>query len=145
MAAIKGTGVSLEGVEELDKLLKGFAPKKAESILRGATQAIAVKAAKEIRKAAPKKNIGRLKKAKNIRATRNKPRNGLITSTVDASGPAFIWRFVEHGTSRGQKAQPFVQPAMEAFRPTVKPLYEQEFLKRYEKAMAQKLKKGVRK
>jgi HK97 gp10 family phage protein len=126
--------MGIEGIDDLMKSLDG-APVKAENILRGTVQGIATKVAKDIRRAAPKGDNGRLKKAKNIKAVRRRPVDGLIFSDVRADGrDAFFWRFVEYGQGGGP-AQPFVNPTIEAERPNMPAIYREQFGKRFEKAM----------
>lgn len=130
--------MAIEGIDDLKKMLNDFAPRQAEQILRGTTQALATRVAKDIRARAPKGLSGRLKKARNIRAVRRRPVGSLIFSDVRADPrDAFFWRFVEHGTLK-TPAQPFVNPVIESEKPKMQQEYRDQFMKRYAKALAKR-------
>ena len=131
--------MGIEGQKELQSMLSDFAPRQAESLLRGTVQSIATKTAKEIRQAAPKGEQSRLKKAKNIKAVRRRPVGDAVFSDVRADArDAFFWRFAEYGQGPGQTAQPFVNPTIERLRPTLPNEYRTQFMKRLEKALAKR-------
>lgn len=137
-------GISIDGVDDLGEMLTGFAPREAESLLRGTVQGTASKVAKAIRRNAPRGATKSLKSAKKIRAVRRRPVGNLVFSDIKADPKdAFYWRFVEHGTPAAT-AKPFVNPVIEEFRPELPKIYRSEFGKRLEKKLARRAKKAVK-
>lgn len=127
-------------IEGLDELLKFYEHQRTGSELisdmRSTVNTVAGKAAKDIRKGAPRDDKGRLSAAKNVRARSRRPKDGFIFADVISEKKTFFWRFVEHGTSTGQKPQPFVQPVRDRLAQTLPVEVRRVLIKRITKQIA---------
>lgn len=96
------TGVRIEGLEELQKILKDRLPNEAHNLARAATHALAKEVAGQVKTAARRKT-GRM--ARSIKAKRGRGDRTTIYSDVifetgkAAKNDGFYWRFIEHGVA----------------------------------------------
>lgn len=136
------TEVKIEGLAELDKLLKDFAPRLEANILRASLRAGAVEMAEEVKRRTPY-DYGELRKT--IRVSTSS-RRGRVSARIRAGGTkkVFYGHMVEFGTAAhlikpkkeggamvfrvggrtiatrkpiqhpGTKAQPFMRPAFDS-------------------------------
>lgn len=141
MARAKVT-MEVEGLDDLYETLTKVAPTQARSILRQTVHGLAGNVRDELKKVVKKKS-GAL--AKSIRAYRlrgdgpDKP-----VSEVRGGSTAPYMLMLEFGTSK-TKAQPFITPTTERFRPQLAEHYRKEFGEKLAKSLARKprAKKGV--
>lgn len=136
------TGIRIDGLKSLQKMLGDIAPREAHNISRNAIHAIAGDIAKAIREAAPVRT-GNLKKSVKVKRGRGGVNHGysdvIFTEGKNAAHDGYYWRFIEHGTQghaigrgsnistgtqkgkvvRGVKAQPFVEPVVSRFSATM--------------------------
>lgn len=139
------SGIKIEGMEDLKKVLDQMAPKASRNLMRSTIHAIAGQIAKEAKGQAPK-DSGTLKKA--IKAKRRRPKTPdkpfsdvMIEHGGQATNDAFYWRFVEYGTQNAP-AHPFMQPAIDLMRPQVPAIMREQFGKKLEAMLKRAAKKA---
>ena len=128
----------LKGVPEIKEILDSLVPKHARAIIRNTNYAIAAEVRNDIRARAPVYK-GKLRGSVAVRNMRSNPDKPITVVYFKDKG--FHWRFVEHGTSRGNRPKPFVTPAVEAMRARLPQVAREKFVKVLEKAIARELKK----
>lgn len=134
MARAKVT-MEIEGLDDLFETLRNVAPNRARSILRQTVHGLAGNVRDELKKAV-KKDTGAL--AKSIKAYRlrgegpDKP-----VSEVRGGSTAPYMIMLEYGTSK-TKAQPFIVPTTERFKPQLAEHYRKEFAEKFAKSLARK-------
>lgn len=144
---MKKGGIEVIGLEDVEKVLTDIAPRHARNLMRSTVQGIASTTAKDARQRAPKVS-GTLRKA--IKARRRKsppdhPRSEVyVEHGKGAKNDAFYWRFVERGTLKGHKEQPFMRPALDQTNSRLVPMLREEFGKKLERALARERKKSAR-
>lgn len=159
----ESVGIRIEGLTELQTLLKDELPRAAHNIARQAVQAIAQEFAKELRPVTPQRT-GNLRRSISVQRGRG-DRNAIFSdvyfaSGADAKADGFYWRFIEHGTaphainpnsdlSRGSRqtgqllhtpAQPFVGPLRERFAPRIPDMFREKMGVQLEKTLARRRK-----
>lgn len=131
--------MQVEGLDELYDNLTNVAPSQARSILRQAVHGLAAEVRDELKRVV-KKDSGQL--AKSIKAYRlrgdgpDKP-----VSEVRGGSTAPYMLMLEFGTSK-TKAQPFITPTAERFRPQLSEHYRKEFAEKFAKSIARAAKKA---
>lgn len=142
-------GISVEGLDELEKVLNMMAPKAARNLMRSTIHGVASEIAKEAKRKAPK-DEGTLRKA--IKAKRRRPKHPdapfsdvIVTTGGTAKYDAFYWRFIEYGTT-DQPEAPFFRPSIDLMRPQIPKIMEKQFGKKLETMLkrAAKKQKGVK-
>lgn len=141
------SGIKIEGMEDLDRVLGQMAPRASRNLMRSTIQGIAQEIAKESKRKAPK-DKGVLRKA--IKAKRRRPRNPdkpfsdvIVTHGRGAKYDAFYWRFVEFGT-QDRPEHPFIRPAVDLMRPKIPEIMERQFAKKLEAMLKRAARKGKR-
>lgn len=130
-------GIQIDGLQETIDFLTKEVPREAQNLSASAVQAAAMTLKKEIAPRIPKRT-GKLKKS--IKAKRNRPSWGMVSSDVFFDAKGWYWRFVEYGTERAA-AHPFVQPAVENFSPRLASIFREQVLVKLEQLRARKAKR----
>lgn len=131
----------IRGIPEVKELLDSIVPKHARAILRNTNYAIAAEVRKDIRARAPVYK-GKLKSSVAVRNLKSNPDNP--TTIVYFKEGGFHWRFVEHGTKRGNRARPFVKPAVDTMREKLPQVAREKFVLVLQKTIARELKKRAK-
>lgn len=137
----------IEGLKNVDRVLKDVAPNHAKNLMRTTVHAYAGRIAK-LAKSLVVTDTGNLKKA--IKTKREKshplrPRSSVVVSRgKSAKNDGYYWRFVEYGTrgKNGLPARPFIMPAAKQMEARKKDIIEEEFLKKLKSKIKRELKKG---
>jgi HK97 gp10 family phage protein len=128
--------VSFEGEEELKELFRSIAPELMATVGRQAVFGLASEVAAEMKNKV-KKRSGRL--FRSIKAVRRRGSKTEIVSEVRGGDTAPYMLMLEFGTSK-TKAQPFIVPTVEQFRPKVADYYKRELGEKLEKSLRRKRK-----
>ena len=143
------SGISIDGLDELSKVLDQMAPKAARNLMRSTIHGVASEIAKDAKRKAPKGDSGTLRKA--IKAKRRRPKHPdkpfsdvIVTTGRSARHDAFYWRFIEYGTT-DLPERPFFRPAIDGMRPQVPKIFEQQFGKKLEQMLKRAAKKAAKK
>ena len=122
-------GVSVVGDKEVMDILNSIAPREARNLARSTIHGIAAKITKGA-KARVKVDSGALKKG--IYTKRDKSPPDRPVSTVRFKDDVYYWRFVEHGTNRGNSldARPFLKPAKQEVIANLNTILREEFQKK---------------
>lgn len=148
--------VTIDGLEDMTKLLKDISPREGKNIARRTVTKTAAKVRTAMRKRAPKGPTGNLRKA--IKSRRTKGKGDKVSAEVfvdksgGPSGKGYHWHFVEYGTGprtvkkTGAKvgampAQPFIVPTIEEYRPQIPAIYRTQWWTEYEKEMHKRARK----
>lgn len=143
------TGFSVEGLEDVEKVLDKLLPRQAQNLARAVNHGVASEVSKLVKKnVKPMRVSGVLSKsvaAKREKSPPDKPAAMVyIRSGKKEKYDGFYWRFVEHGT-RHSAARPFVQPAIDEMRPRLSIVYREQFIKKLAAMARRHLKKVGRK
>jgi HK97 gp10 family phage protein len=130
--------LKVSGIDELKVMLEDIAPSTARSILRQAVHGIAGDVRDKL-KDRVKKRSSRL--AKSIKAYRRSGKPDAPESEVRGGSTAPYMLMLEFGTKR-TKAQPFIGPTAQEFRPQLPAIYREQFGKKLEKSLARLAKKA---
>jgi len=160
----------IEGIEDLKKTLGDFLPREANNILRRTITKVAANIRNDMRQAAPK-DQGVLRRAIVSRRERGTPDSveaGVyITHGKGQKNDAWYWHFVEWGTEgyrvgekrrdfRGKshgivrrniapkKAQPFIKPTVEKWRPKISAVFREELGPQIEREIAKRARRQQR-
>jgi HK97 gp10 family phage protein len=134
--------LKVEGIEDIQEMLKERAPRVARNLMRATVQAIASNIAKDAKKDAPKRsgNLRKSIKAKRKKSPADQPVSQVIVGEGKGEKPnAFYWKFVEYGTQHSA-AHPFITPAKQRAQANMKTLLVEEFGKKLEKQLAREAK-----
>lgn len=140
MATRTGNRVKLDGAEELRHLLKNMAPREAQNLARATVHTVAGMVRDELKRKV-KHRSGAL--AKSIKAYRRRSTERRFLSEVRGGHSAPYMLMLEFGT-RKTKAQPFIVPTTENFRPKVPALFREAFGKALEKSLARQARTRAR-
>lgn len=144
----KPLAMKLEGVDDLNQVLKDLAPNEAKNLLRSTVHGIAGVARDRIEAAASFRHL-----RKGFRAVRKRgDGDARPMSEVRATRSAADWRWFEFGTAERRqkttgrragriKAQPFVMPQVEMLRGEMPAVYREQFGAKLEKSLARKARK----
>lgn len=143
--------IRIDGIEELKLTLNSIAPKHARNLMRATIHGVASDIAKRVKQNAPTGASGLLKK--NVKAKRKKSPPDKPFSEVHIE-KAYYWRFVEYGTGGGKgshinknymgNAKPFIRPVIDAMRPDMDRIMQEQFGKKLEKMLAREAKKKAK-
>lgn len=130
----------ITGVDDVNRILQQVAPREAKNIMRATVHGMAGEIRKDIRKNARKdtRNL-----AKSVKSKRRRGGPGYVQSDVLIERRAFYWRYFEYGTMK-QAEEPFVMPAIEAFRGVMMKSFLTSFAKKFEAAMKRRARRGRR-
>ena len=121
------------GADELADVLSQFAPRVANNLAKAVIHGVASEITKKAKSRVPK-NTGNLKKALKTKRRRGKPgqpvSDVIVTQGRSAKNDGFYWRFVEYGTQKGVKEQPFIRPAKDAVFNNLDSIVENQFKKK---------------
>lgn len=131
------TGVTLEGLEDLEETLLAVTPRETAAILRVVSLGIAERIAGRIGARAPK-DTGEL--SQSFFAAQGKQKHNRPSAEVRAKDDVFYWKFVEFGTVR-MRARPFIVPTVEAERAPTLSTFREEVGKKVEEAIKRKAKR----
>lgn len=122
-------GVSVVGDKEVMDILNSIAPKEARNLARSTIHGIATRITKGAKQRV-KVDSGKLKKS--IYTKRDKSPPNKPVSSVRFKPEGFYWRFVEHGTSKGNSldARPFLRPAKQEVIGNLNTILREEFQKK---------------
>lgn len=129
------------GVAELRDMLRNYAPNEARNIIRQTVHGIAAEVAKGVRSRVKQRGKRLLKSIKVVRrrGEPNAPR-----SDVRAGSTAPYAIMLEYGTSK-TKAQPYVGPTVEEFRPRMPEIMKRQFVEKLVKSIARRAKREAMK
>ena len=128
-------------MRELREVMQDIAPREARNLLRATVHGVAGVARDRIRARAPV-DTGDLKKSIKVVRRRGAP-NAPRSDVVADRKTGFHWLFLEFGTVKAP-ARPFITPEVEALRPQLPGIYEEQFIRKYEAAVARKAKRAAR-
>ena len=135
------------GVDEMAKVLSEFAPRIAENLAKSVIHGIAGEITKKAKSKVPKRT-GNLKKSITTKRRRGKPGRPISDVIVrqgnSAKNDGFYWRFVEFGTQKGVKEQPFIRPAKDSVFMNMNTIMEQQFKKKLIAAVNREKKRKAR-
>ena len=123
--------MTLEGIEDAEKLLAQLAPREAKNILRTTVHDMAKQVRDDAREDMPE-NEGAM-----IKATKHKRERGTpttIESTVGVGKVAFYWRFLEYGDGPDKVAYDFFLKASRKLRSQMVQRFLMSFGKKFEAA-----------
>lgn len=127
----------IEGREELKDMLLDVLPNEVRNAARAATYAIAVEVVNELKHAIKKRSR---KGEESIKAyRRNSPPDAPVSEARGGRGAPYLL-MLNFGTSR-TKAQPFIEPTVEAKRPTLAATYREQVGRKLEQAARRKAKR----
>lgn len=129
--------VKLLGKDEVERMLKDYAPNDARNIMRNTVQNVAMMA-RDLMKVKVRKRTSKL--AHTIRALRRRGQKDLFVSQVRLGREAPYGFMLEFGT-RHTKAQPFIVPTVEELTPKLTDIYREQFGKQLERALARRANK----
>lgn len=137
------SGMEILGVSEIQKVLKDFAPKHANNLMRSTVHAVAAEITKESKKRVPT-NTGNLKRSLKTKRRRGKPGQP-VSDVIADSGPnarhdGFYWRFVEFGT-RNTAERPFMRTAKQIVFSSIDRIIKEKFKDKLTKAVAREKKR----
>lgn len=108
------TGVTINGIEDVARVLREALPKDARNISRSLVRAAAGEIAKKARDLAPKGKTGKLKKG--IKALNRNPHGkDEFQSDVVVQG-AYYWRFLEYGQGPDGIEHAFILRALNHYK-----------------------------
>lgn len=139
--------VKVEGLEQVQEMLKEKSPRVARNLMRATVQAVASNIAKDAKKQAPRLtgNLQRAIKARRKKSPPDKPTSLVIVGEGKGHKPdAFYWKFVEYGTQYIPPA-PFIGPAKQRAQANMKTMLVEEFGKKFEKQLAREAKAKAKK
>lgn len=142
--------LTIDGIEDLKKVLEEFAPKHAVNLSRSVIHSLASKIAKESKTLVPV-NTGNLKKAIKAKRRRSKPENPhsdvIIEKGKSKKNDGFYWHFIEYGTGGPvpQPERPFLRPAKDLVVSQMPTILEQEFKKKLVGLINREKKKAAKK
>lgn len=138
-------GIDIQGLEEVQDLLKDFAVREARTLNRQTIHAIATEIKDSAKEKAPVGETKTIERA--LKAIRRKPRNPdkpfsdvRVTRGTNQKYDAWYWHFLEYGTVK-QSAQPFIRPAIADVRPRIIGLYRSLFRQKYEAKLRREARK----
>lgn len=134
------TTIVIEGLQELAETLTDLAPNQVANILRASVHGIAGKIRDRMKEKVPVRT-GRLRDS--IKAYRLRSYPYFPVSEVRGGGTAPYMLMTEFGTSR-TKAQPFIVPTTEEFRPKLPAEYRETFAKKLEKSLERRARKAAK-
>ena len=142
--------MTIDGIEDLKKVLEEFAPKHAANLSRTVIHGLASKIAKEAKPLVPVAtgNLKKAIKAKRRRSTPDKPISDVIVEKgKDKKHDGFYWHFVEYGTGGPvpQPERPFLRPAKDLVVSQMPSILEEEFKKKLVGLINREKKKAARK
>ncbi len=133
----------ITGIEEFRKMAGTLAPRQARNLARSTVHGVAGEIRKQMKKKAPKDD-GTLRKA--IKAKRRKMQGNTAISDVriehgnGVKNDAWYWHFSEFGTTH-HSAQPYIRPTVSEVEPQLPQIFQREFAKKLEKALAREAKR----
>lgn len=139
----KLSGVFITGDKEVAKILAEIAPKEARNLSRSTVHGVASKIAKGAKSRVPV-DEGTLKKS--IYAKREKSSPDRPVSSVRFKDEGYYWRFIEHGTSKGNSldARPFFRPAVQEVEANLNTILREVFQKKLASRIKRVLKKQAK-
>lgn len=139
--------MSIEGTDEMAKILEKIAPNHARNLMRSTVHGVASEITKRAKKLVPT-DTGNLKKSlktKRRRGKPSKPVSDVIAETRQrAKNDGFYWRFVEYGTRNGRKEQPFMRPARDEVFSQLDQIIAKQFTKKLASAVKRAQKRAKR-
>lgn len=136
------------GANEIAKVLAEFAPKIATNLAKATIHGVASEITRKA-KSNVRKRTGNLKKALATKRRRGKPgqpvSDVIVKQGRGAKHDGFYWRFVEFGTQKGVKEQPFIRPAKDSVFNQIDSILENQFKKKLIAAVNREKKKKAKK
>lgn len=123
--------IRLEGLEDVQRLLKEIAPNQANNIMRATVFDMAKQIAADAREGMPV-DEGLMRKETKHKRERSRP--GFHNSSVGVTRKAFYWRFLEYGDGPDSIAYDFFLRAAERMRATMMGTFLRSFGAKFEKA-----------
>lgn len=127
------------GAQELRDILKNEAPREARNIIRATVYGVAGNVRDELKRRIAKRTRRAEKSIKAYSRGRD-PNFPTVDVRGGATAPYLI--MLEFGTSR-TKAQPYITPTVEAMRPDLPRIYQEEFIEKLTKSIARRAKKAA--
>ena len=117
-------GVTVTGIEDVNRILATIAPHEARNLMRATVQALATDVAKSAMTRTPD-DTGLLDKS--IKAKRERGSKDTIASSVRVAGQAFYWRFLEYGQGPDNVEHAMFLQTLQALRPDLNRKYLEIF------------------
>tara|TARA_R110002051_G_scaffold127423_2_gene201079 strand:- start:830 stop:1267 length:438 start_codon:yes stop_codon:yes gene_type:complete len=136
--------IELKGIDDVKKLLEDVAPKRATNLITATVRGVANEIKKEISGNLPKKTGGlkRSLKVKKARSDKFKPIFRVVfTGGKSEKNQGSHWIFLEHGTSRGQRALHFVRKSRLKIESNLDFYITNQFVKKMNSAMKRETKR----
>jgi HK97 gp10 family phage protein len=142
--------IDVEGIEEIQKVLREIPEKDAKNLVRATVRGIASEVNKEAKKRVPV-DTGNLKKSLKVKAVRSPPFKPVFDVRAESGKSVkhdgFYWRFIEHGTGGDSPSpeQPFIRPAVDLVFSKMNTLLHEMFIKKLRAAVARRKKQQAKK
>lgn len=127
--------LKVDGIEEINAMLKTVAPRQAKNIMRATINGVAGEIRDDARRFYPD---GYYATGRAIKATKSKRRRGAvgqIRSDVIVEKSAFYWRFLEYGQGPDHAEWAMFAKAVEKMRGELGNILRRQFGKKWEAAM----------
>ena len=140
------TLLSVEGVDDIKKMLSDLAPREARNLMRATIHGVASEIAKDARRSAPRgasKNLSKAVKAKRKKSHPDRPVSEVrVEHGRGAKHDAWYWWFVERGTKNvNYPRQEYLGPSIEAAKKDMDSRIRSQVGKKLEQLLARKAKR----
>lgn len=131
--------ITINGIEDVNRILTSIAPREGRNILRATINDIAKTVATRAAERAPQ-DSGDLQGA--IKPKRERGRRDTISATVRVGPKAFYWRFLEYGQGPDNVEHAFFLQTLQEIRPEIDEVYMRAFADKLAKRLRALAKKA---